>query len=94
MTYTFTGPRGQYVTFRDGRAWSRGLSTLEGVALWEATRETHPVLPTGPFLGGDGLRDEVSVYLAAKSLWPTWEETGTPPAMDVPYADPSTGVVA
>lgn len=94
MTYTFTGPRGQYVTFKDGRAWTRDLSTLEGVALWEAVQETHPVLPTGPFLGGDGLRDPVSVYLAARSLWPTWEETGTPPAMEVPYADPSTGIVA
>ena len=94
MSFTFTGPRGQYVTWKDGRAWTRGLTSLEGYDLWATTQEVHPVLATGPFLGGDGLRDQVSVYLACRSLWPTWEETGTPPAMDVPYADPSTGVVA
>lgn len=94
MSFTFTGPRGQTVTFREGRAWTRGLTMEEGMDLWDQSQEIQPVLPTGPFLGGDGLRDEVSVYLACRSLWPTWEETGTPPAMDVPYADPSTGVVA
>lgn len=94
MTYTFTGPRGQYVTWKEGRAWTRGLTVLEGTALWESSLDTHPVLPTGPFLGGDGLRDEVSVFLACLSLWPQWERTGTPPHMEVPYADPSTGIVA
>ena len=94
MTYTFTGPRGQFVTWKEGRAWSRGLTSVEGSELWHATQELHPVLPEGPFLGGDGLRDTVSVYLACRALWPRWEETGTPPPMDVPYADPSTGVVA
>lgn len=92
--FTFTGPRGQFVTWRHGRAWTRGLTPLEGNALWEASLEPHPVLPTGPFLGGDGLRDPVSVFLAARTLWPTWARTGTPPTMSVPYADPSTGVVA
>lgn len=84
MTFTFTGPAGQFVTYREGRAWSRGLTALEGADLWSSTLEAHAVLPEGPFLGGDGLRDPVSVYLACRDLWPTWKMTGTPPAMDVP----------
>ena len=93
MTYTFTGPRGQFVTFREGRAWTRGLTPSEGGDLWEATEKSWPATPTGPWLGGDGLRDRVSVYLACRHLWPTWEETGTPPEMNVPGTT-STDIVA
>ena len=94
MTYTFTGPRGQFVTFKEGRAWTRGLTFVEGTLLWEACQEVHPVMPTGPFLGGDGLRDPVSVFLACRATWPTWEMTGTPPFMEVPEAPASTDIVA
>lgn len=84
MAFTFTGPKGQTITFTAGRLRTRGLNYLEADDLRSGSLEVHAVLPTGPMRGGKGLTDAVSVYLAAWRLFPHWEVTGTVPDMKVP----------
>lgn len=85
--FTFHGPAGQEARYADGRLRVSGLSRLEAWDLAEATKRTHPATPTGPFLGGDGITDPVSVYLACRAQYPFWDFTGTPPKMDIPTTD-------
>lgn len=92
-SFKFVGPKGQTILWRSGRAWTTGLTRLEGLDLWEASLQAHAVLPTGPYMGGDGLRDAVSVFLAARYLFPRWTVEGTPPDMEVPETA-STEIVA
>lgn len=44
----------------------------------------QPLTPTGPDGGGDGMTDEVSVWLAIKSVFGSCPYTGTVPRLGIP----------